>query len=336
TADGARPEDLAITAADRLLRPVSADHGRGRSGTAMNEPRQLAYGSWPTPITSEMVVAEAIGLSEVRMDGEDVIWAESRPAEGGRIALVRRGGDGRVLELLPEGQNARTAVHEYGGGAWWADRGVVWFASWADQRLYRRDPASNGIEPLTPEPQTPRGDRYADGSVAPDGRWMVCVREHHPPGEGGAAGVRNEVVWLPAHEPSEPQVVVSGPDFVSSPRVSPDGERLCWIEWDHPNMPWDATRLMVRDLQSGEDRVLAGGDQESISEPTWQPDGSLLFISDRGGWWNLYRLDARAGAGSVGPLIEIEAEIGEPQWVFGGSRYAMLADGRVVFARWRD
>ena len=302
----------------------------------MSAPELRAYGSWPTPITSEIVVAEAIGLSEVRVDGEDVIWAESRPAEGGRIALVRRGGDGRVLELLPAGQNARTAVHEYGGGAWWVDRRVVWFTSWADQRLYRRDPGSGEVAPLTPEPQTPRGDRYADGSVSPDGQWMVCVREHHPPGGRGAVDVRNELVRLPAHEPSEPEVVVSGPDFVSSPRLSPDGQRLCWVEWDHPNMPWDGTRLVIRDLGSGADRVVAGGEQESVSEPTWLADGRLAFISDRSGWWNLYCLDPEAGAGSVRPLVEIEAEIGEPQWVFGGSRYAALADGGVVFARWRD
>jgi dipeptidyl aminopeptidase/acylaminoacyl peptidase len=295
---------------------------------------ELAFGSWPTPITSEVVVAEAIGLSEVRLDGADVIWAESRPAEGGRIALVRRGGDGRVLDLLPEGQNARTAVHEYGGGAWWADRGVVWFCSWADQRLYRRDPETGAVEPLTPEPEVPRGDRYADGSVSPDGEWMVCVREHHPADGSGAADVTNQIVRLRAHEPSEPEVLVSGPDFVSSPRISPDGSRLCWIEWDHPNMPWDSTRLVVRDLDSGEDRVLAGGGEESVSEPQWLAEDSLAFISDSNGWWNLYRVDPTA-EGGVSALVTIDADIGEPQWVFGGSRYAALPDGRVVFARWR-
>ncbi len=304
--------------------------------------KELPYGSWPTPITSEVVVAEAIGISEVQVDGADVIWAESRPAEGGRIALVRRGGDGRVLELLPQDQNARTGVHEYGGGAWWADHGVVWFSSWTDQRLYRRDPGSGHVGPLTPEPGVPRGDRYTDGSVAPDGQWMVCVREQHPAGGSGAADVRNEVVRLDAHRPSEPEVLVSGPDFVSSPRISPDGSKLSWLEWDHPNMPWDGTRLMIRDLGSGEARVVAGGAEESISDPRWLPDGSLAFISDSGGWWNIYTAspghgtDVQAELTDVQPLVEIDADIGEPQWVFGGSRYALLDDGRVVFARWRD
>jgi dipeptidyl aminopeptidase/acylaminoacyl peptidase len=294
----------------------------------------LPFGSWPTPITSRVVVAKAVGLAEVAVDGGDVIWSESRPAEGGRTALVRRSADGTSTELLPEGCNARTAVHEYGGGAWWARDGVVWFASWADQRLYRREPATGEAEALTPEPATARGDRYADGDVSPDGELIACVREHHPPGGRGAADVRNEVVRLLARRPSAPEVLVSGPDFVSDPRWSPDGERICWIEWDHPNMPWDGTKLMVRDLAGGEELLVAGGERESVSEPRWQDDGSLTFVSDRTGWWNLYRFSAEKGA--VEPLVQIEAEIGVPQWVFGVSRYAVLGDGRVVFARWRD
>jgi dipeptidyl aminopeptidase/acylaminoacyl peptidase len=210
----------------------------------------------------------------------------------------------------------------------------VWFASWDDQRLYRRDPHTGLAEPLTPEPAVPRGDRFADGFLAPDGTTMVCVREHHPPGGRGAADVRNEVVRLAAHEPSEPEVLVSGPDFVSSPRLSPDGRMLCWVEWDHPNMPWDDTRLIARELVTGLDTLVAGAPGESVSAPVWQPDGSLTFISDRTGWWNLYRW--REDSRTVEPLVEIAAEIGEPQWTFGGSRYTLLPDGRVVFARWRD
>ena len=293
----------------------------------------LPYGSWPTPITSEVVVAQAVRLGEIRVDGDAIIWSEGRPAEAGRTALVRRDPGGALTELLPGEYNARTAVHEYGGGAWWVRDGVVWFANWADQRLYRRDPDGGGCEPLTPEPEAPRGDRYADGAVTPDGAWIACVREHHPPNGRGAIDVRNEIVRLAAHAPSVPEVLVSGPDFVSDPRFSPDGRRLCWLEWDHPNMPWDGTRLKVRDLDTGEETLVAGGNAESVSQPQWQPDGSLTFISDPGGWWNLYRLLPEGG---LEPLIEIEAEIGVPQWQFGGSRYAFLDDGRVVYARWRD
>jgi dipeptidyl aminopeptidase/acylaminoacyl peptidase len=295
--------------------------------------RALPYGSWPTPITSAVVVAQAVRLAEVTVDGDAVIWSEGRPAEAGRTALVRREGDGSLTELLPQDLNARTAVHEYGGGAWWAREGVVWFANWSDQRLYRRDPVTAACAPLTPAPELPRGDRYADGAVAPDGRWMACVREHHPPGGRGAIDVVNEIVRLDAHAPSVPEVLVTGADFVSNPRFSRDGERLCWLEWDHPNMPWDGTRLMVRDLSTGQETLVAGGPEESVGEPQWRPDGSLTFISDRSGWWNLYRYSA---AGAVEALTEIEAEVGTPQWVFGVSRYEFLDDGRIVFARWRD
>jgi dipeptidyl aminopeptidase/acylaminoacyl peptidase len=294
----------------------------------MPDKRVLPYGSWPTPITSAVVVANAVGLADVAADGRDVIWAEERPDEGGRTALVRRSEDGRLEELLAPEENARTAVHEYGGGAWWAEAGIVWFANWVDQRLYRRDPGAGRSEALTPSPGIPRGDRYADGALSPDRETIVCVREHHPPDGRGPIDVRNEIVRLAANEPSTPEVLVSGPDFVSSPGFSADANRLCWVEWDHPNMPWDATRLFVRDLQSGEQRLIAGGDSESVIQPQWQDDGSLTFISDRSGWWNLYRFNS-----AVEPLVEVEAEIGEPQWEFGQSRYAVLADGRVVFAR---
>ncbi|HET6867651.1 MAG TPA: S9 family peptidase [Solirubrobacteraceae bacterium] len=294
----------------------------------------VPYGSWRTPVTSAAVVESAVGLSDVQVDGTDVVWAERRPDEGGRTQLVRRTADGARIDLLTDGQNARTAVHEYGGGAWWVHDGIVWFASWDDQRLYRLDLAAGSAVPLTPVPEAPRGDRYADGDLSPDGRWIACVREHHPTDGRGAVDVRNELVRLAAHEESVPEVLVTGPDFVANPRWSPAGDRLCWIEWNHPDMPWDATWLVVRDLVGGDDTVVAGGAAEACQDASWQPDGSLVFISDRTGWWNLYRWSPDDG--TVEPLVEIAADIGEPPWGLGGSRYTVLTDGRIVFARWRD
>ena len=284
-------------------------------------------GSWPTPITSELVVAAAVRLGELHVDGADVVWAEGRPAEGGRTQLVRRSADGTTVDLLPENMNARTAVHEYGGAAWWVRDGVTWFVNWADQRLYRLAPGGKP-EPLTPEPGTPRADRYADGDLSPDGATIVCVRERHD--GASAADVRNEVVRLAAHAPSEPEVLVSGPDFVAAPRLSPDGGTLAWIQWNHPSMPWDSTALVVRDLASGEETVVAGGRGESVVEPRWQPDGSLLFLTDRSDWWNIYRFTPGA---DIEAVVRVDAEIGVPAWVFGTSRYALLDDGRLVFAR---
>jgi len=298
-----------------------------------SETQVRPYGSWPTPVTSEVVVAGVARLTDLAVDGDDLLWAEERPTEGGRTQLVRQASDGTTVDLLGPGFDARTAVHEYGGGAWWAREGVVWFANWADQRLHRRD-TSGACEPLTPEPAVPRGDRYADGDVSPDGARIACIREHHPPGGRGAVDVRNEIVVLPAHHPAAPEVLVSGPDFVLAPRWSPDGHRLCWVEWDHPNMPWDGTRLMVRDLGTGGEVQVAGGPTESVSEPVWHPDGTLTFVSDRTGWWSLYRWTPADGR--VHPLVEMAADIGLPPWQPGFSRYAQLADGRIVLAATGD
>lgn len=293
------------------------------------EKRFEPYGTWRTPVTSELVVRHAVRLGDLAVDGDDVLWSEERSAEGGRTEIVRRSSDGTTVDLLGPGFNARTAVHEYGGGAWWARDGVVWFANWADQRLYRRD-VSGACEPLTAEPAVERGDRYADGDLSPDGRRIACIREHHPPEGRGAVDVRNEIVAVAADEASQPHVLVSGPDFVMAPRWSPDDRRLCWVEWDHPNMPWDGTRLMVRDLTTGEERMVAGGPQESISGPAWSSAGTLTFVSDRSGWWNLYRWSPDDN--QVRPVVEMDADIGSPSWRPGLSRYAALADGRIVFA----
>jgi dipeptidyl aminopeptidase/acylaminoacyl peptidase len=275
-----------------------------------------------------VVVTEAVRLYDARMDGDALVWAEARPAEGGRTALVRRAADGTTSELLGPDVNVRTAVHEYGGGAWWLRDGVVWYSEWSDQRLYRRDPETGRATALTPEPEVPKGDRYADGDVSPNGNWLVCIREHHPRG-GSVVDVRNEIVRLAADEPSTPEVLVSGPDFVSNPRWSPDGRRVCWVEWDHPNMPWDETRLCLRE-KGGRTEILAGGPRESVVDPHWLADGSLAFLSDRTGWWNLYRWEG--GAEPVQQLTDLEREIALPQWGLSESRYAPLDDGRIVFA----
>jgi dipeptidyl aminopeptidase/acylaminoacyl peptidase len=288
------------------------------------------YGSWPTPFTAARVVEQAVSLSELRLDGTDVYWGEGRPAEGGRTQLVRRTADGTVTDLLPEGRNARSAVHEYGGAAWWVRDGVVWFVDWADQRLYRLVPGADP-EALTPAPRHPRADRFADGSLSPDGETLVCVRERH---SGTAAtDVVNEIVRLAAHRPSEPEVLVSGPDFVAAPHVSPDGQILAWLQWNHPDMPWDSATLMVRNLATGNEAVIAGGRDESITEPSWQPDGSLWFCSDRTDWWNLYRWKPRS---DITALVRTDAEIGGPQWRFAPSHYAALPDGSVVYCGRRN
>jgi dipeptidyl aminopeptidase/acylaminoacyl peptidase len=288
------------------------------------------YGEWPSPISPELVVAASVGIGEVQVDGPDVYWSELRPEEGGRVQIVRRTDDGVLHDLLPEGFSARTRVHEYGGGAWIAAGGWLHFANWADQRLHRVPVDGSGPpEPVTPDPPTPGAHRYAD--LRPLGDLLVCVRERHDPSE-----VVNEIVAVDPTGSRPVQVLVSGPDFVSNPRPSPSGHQLVWLEWDHPDMPWDATRLRVAAVELraegvvlGAPVLVAGGPGESVLQPVFRGDGALHLLSDRDGWWNAFSVSPD---GEVVAETTLEAEIGTPPWVFGQSRYGFLADGRMVLA----
>lgn len=289
------------------------------------------FGSWISPITAERIASGGVMLGGLGAWGSDIYWHEQRPAEGGRIVVVRRSADGTTTDLVPEGFNARTQVHEYGGGAWFVDNRTLFFSNWTDQRLYRIEEGASPV-PITSEPPMPRGLRYADGVVTPDGRWIVCVRESHQEGREAT----NELVILSVDGSSEPRAIVSGKDFYSFPRLSPDGTKLAWTEWSHPNLPWDGTTLLVGDLSSdGLSSItrVAGGPDESIFQPEWGPDGELYYVSDRTGWWNIYRgLDGAERLPQSGgePVCAMDAEFGEPQWVFGQSTYAFLDDGDIV------
>lgn len=291
----------------------------------------VPYGEWPSPIGAAEVVAAAVSPGDVRVVGDEVFWAESRPAEGGRIQIVRWRSDGPTLDLLPDDWSARTRVHEYGGGAWLATTDWLYFSSWGDQRLHRLALGPEGAvgdpQPVTPEPAEPCAIRYADPDRTPDGRHLVCVRERHD------GDVVNEIVAIPADGSSEPVVLFSGTDFVAAPRVSPDGTQLAWISWNHPDMPWDSTTLHVATLDADASaltsvRDVAGADDESVIQPLWRADGTLHFVSDRSGWWNVYALDGD----DVDAVTHLSQDIGTPAWVFGMSRYGFLDDGRLVFA----
>ncbi|MGY2082136.1 dipeptidyl-peptidase 5 [Blastococcus sp. SYSU DS0539] len=289
----------------------------------------LPSGSWPTPITSELVVRTAAALGEVLVDpgSPDVWWSEARPDEGGRSVLVRRSGDGTVADVLPAPWNARTRVHEYGGGAWTVSGGTLWFTDYSDQRLYRVDAGADSPVAVTPEPALPAGVRYADLEAGPEA--LLAVRETHA-ASGAAADVVNEIVRIAADGGSE--VLVSGPDFVSDPRRSPDGSALAWLQWDHPRMPWDAAQLVVRGAD-GTETVVAGGPGESVVQPAWGPDGTLWFLCDRTDVWSLYRWH-RGGDAEL--VLDVGTDIAGPQWRFGASRYALLDDGRIALAYGRD
>src|SRR5215210_2217873 len=289
----------------------------------MPERRVAPYGSWGSPISSDLIVRGMVGLMGVVIDGKDVYWLETRPTEGGRNVVVLRTPDGRTEDVTPQPFNARTRVHEYGGGNFAVNRGEVYFSNFADQRIYRRSPGEEPF-PLTPE----TGRRYADMVVDEDRRRLIAVREDH--GVAGREPV-NEIASVDL-ETGDDRVLVSGNDFYSSPRLSPDGGRLAWLTWNHPNMPWDGTQLMVCDLDAEglpENALqVAGGEDESIFQPEWSPDGTLHFISDRTGWWNLYR----QRDGRIELLCEREAEFGLPQWALGMSTYAFVSPERIVCA----
>jgi dipeptidyl aminopeptidase/acylaminoacyl peptidase len=276
--------------------------------------RQTApYGTWKSPISSDLIVSDVVRLSDLVIDGRDIYWTELRPTEGGRLVLVKRIPDGTITDVTPPGFNVRTRVHEYGGAAFIVRNGTVWFSNFQDQRLYRQTIGTDPV-PLTPEADL----RFADGVPDETRNRIIFVREDHTV---AAREAENTIASLDPDQPGPGEIVVSGCDFYSNPRLSPDGTQLAWLEWNHPNMPWDGTELCVAQLDHA-GRVLdvqriAGGLDESVLQPLWSPDGVLYFISDRGGWWNLYRWTGE----SAHSILEKNSEFAGPSWVFGLASY---------------
>ncbi len=291
------------------------------SAAKLKHVKTASYGSWPSPVTSDLIVAQSVGLSEIRLDGREIYWLESRPYEAGRSVVVGRTS---ATDFVSAPFNVRTKVHEYGGGAWAISEGVLYFSHFVDQRLYVQKPGSSGPQPLTPE-----GDmRYADGVIDSRRSAWLGVREDHS--ITGAEPV-NTLVSIGAGGHT---ILASGHDFYSSPRLSPDGRRLAYLAWDHPSMPWVGTTLYVMELMENgapaeQPQAIAGGEKESVFQPEWAPDtGGLFFISDRTGWWNLYRYDSAAA--KIHPIAPMDAEFGQPQWVCGMSTYAFAGPRRLV------
>jgi dipeptidyl aminopeptidase/acylaminoacyl peptidase len=292
------------------------------------------YGSWKSPITSDLIVAQSITLSEVRLDGGHVHWLEGRPQEQGRNVVVRGGEDAALTDITPRPYNARTRVHEYGGGAWTVHDGTVYFSNFADGRLYRQAPGAAAPQPLTAAPPAPgKGWRFTDGVIDDRrNRWIGVREDHTTAGEPVNAIV---AVDLDGGAADPGRVLAGGHDFCSSPRLSPDGKRLAWIAWDHPNMPWNGTTLHLAEIGGdgalSEATLIAGGASESIFQPEWSPDGAqVMFVSDRSGWWNLYSFDLATR--TTRSLAPSEAEFGVPQWQFGMSTYAFAGPDRIVCA----
>jgi dipeptidyl aminopeptidase/acylaminoacyl peptidase len=281
------------------------------------------FGSWASPITIDLLLsgAVALGRGTVRWDGNDLYWTEMRPTEAGRQVIVRN--SERVnTDVTPAGFNARTRVHEYGGGHFAVSGGTVWFANFDDQRVYIQ---KRGVGPVA---ITPAEDvRHADLLVDPKRGRIFAVREDHTTGASEAV---NTLVALDWTGDRNAITVAEGNDFYSSPKLSPDGERLAWLTWNHPNMPWDGTELWVGELDAEgrptSARKIAGGPTESIFQPEWSPGGELYFVSDRNDWWNIYRARGEFDE----PVCRRAAEFGVPQWGFGMTRYAFSGPDEIV------
>ncbi len=280
------------------------------------------YGAWPSPLAAAQLAAANVRFGQIAVCGDAVLWSEGRPREGGRNVVVECDLGGERQDRVPAPYDARTRVHEYGGGAFAVSAdGELFFSHDADQRLYR------GRRGAVPEAITEPGPhRFADTVVDAARGRLVAVREDHATA-GGEAVASLVAIDLSSGRQT---VLASGHDFFSSPRLSPDGARLAWLSWDHPRMPWQGSDLWVAGFSAdgglGEARHVGGGERESVFQPEWSPSGELHFASDRSGWWNLYR----ERGGHIQAICPMAAEFGEPQWVFGLSMYGFEPNGAIV------
>ncbi|HEY9771772.1 MAG TPA: prolyl oligopeptidase family serine peptidase [Coleofasciculaceae cyanobacterium] len=288
----------------------------------MKTPQVAAFGSWKSPITSNLIVSQTIGIGGIAVEGEKIYWVENRPQEQGRNLIVGYHNQ-HEQNITPAPFSVRSKIHEYGGGAFVVEQNTIYFSNYQDGRIYQQ------VIGKQPNPLTNKlHQRYGDIIVDQDRNRLICVCEDHQ----ADAEANNNIVTINIST-GRIQNLIAGSDFYSSPRLSSDGQQLAWLSWDHPNMPWDSTYLWLAKIDANgllfEPKIVAGGKAESICEPKWGSDGTLYFCSDRTNWWNIYR---RNRDGQVEILHEKAAEFAYPHWVFGLSTYALVGNERLVCA----
>jgi len=286
----------------------------------MRSIKTAPYGSWKSPIRGDVLASGSSSPTDLTTDGERVYWLQLLPKEGGRYGLFTWANGEKAREVVPKEFNVRNRVHEYGGASYVANGRTIYFSNFADQLVYR---LKKGARPV---PMSKPGHRYADYVVDGKRGRLIAVREDHTTGAKLAV---NTIAWL-ATDGSSGGVLISGNDFYSAPRIDPSGSKLAWMTWNFPNMPWDGTELWTGTLASDgkvvDRKMVAGGREESVIIPKWSPDGTLYFVSDRSGYWNIYKWD---GAKAV-RVAAASAEMGEPQWGFRVSTYDFVSPDRIV------
>ncbi len=279
------------------------------------------YGAWDSPLTGESMVQSSLRLGQIQVDGDKVFWTEGRPNEKGRTALMRWSISGTIQEYGDPGHDVRTRAHEYGGGAFLTDNSRCFYINNEDQQIYEVIDA-NKARQITDH----QGFRYADLLIDEQRNCLFAIAEDH----ARTDDVQNMVVRIPLGDNGEQYVIAGGHDFYANPQLSPDGSQLLFITWDLPDMPWDSSQLWLASLdEKGNPEAvecIAGGENESIFQPLWDPDGSIYFVSDRSNWWNLYHYSS----GISTCILKMDAEFGLPQWVFGMSTYTILRTGELV------
>ncbi len=280
------------------------------------------FGGWPSPISAAGATGAQNRLGQVVVDGATVLWLEGRPAEGGRVTLMARDIAGaQPRELTPAPVSVRTRLHEYGGACVAARDGLLVLVDDRDQRLHRLD-RKGGLRPISPA--TSGTLRFAEPLIDWPRRRVLAIAEDHAAGAEPA----NRLVAVPL-DGGDPVTLAEGHDFFACPRLSPDGRRLAWLVWDHPDMPWDATRLMTADLTAGGDlrnpRCVAGASgDEAVLQPEFLPDGRLLYLGDRTGYWNLW------AEGGGEPLHGRRNDCGGPLWQLGSRWWAPIDSERCL------
>lgn len=287
-------------------------------------PQIAPYGSWKSPITPDLIVANTIGLGQITLDQDNIYWGEGRPSEGGRTVIVKYDSDGNITDVIPNGYNARSRVHEYGSGSFLIANEIVYFSNFTDQKIYRQMAGEQPIA-ITPDAKM----RYANGIFDQQHQRIICIREDHNLENQEPI---NTIISLNLSDNNEQTILISGNDFYASPCISKNGQYLAWLTWNHPDMPWYNTELWLGEIAPDgmiiNQQKITGGNNESIFQPQWSEDGKLYFISDVNEWWNIYYYAPEIK--EIKPLVMMAAEFGLPQWVFGMSTYGFVNSDRLI------